>query len=62
MIDLKKIDRLNKLRNKAETLQLKTQEAFRKWQDWYKKFCEARDEVEKMEKEIFPKDGRPCLD
>lgn len=28
MIDLKKIDKLNKLRNKAETLQLKTQEAF----------------------------------
>lgn len=62
MIDLKRIDRLNKLRNKAEHLQGKIIEAFHKWQDCYKKFCEARDEVEKMEKEIFPTDGRPYLD
>lgn len=52
MIDLKKIDRLNKLRNKAETLQLKTQEAYHKWQDCYKKFKTIRDEVDKMEKEL----------
>jgi hypothetical protein len=52
MIDLKKIDKLNKLRNKAEMLQLKTQEAYRKWQDYYKKFCEARDEVDRMEKDL----------
>lgn len=54
MIDLKKIDKLNKLRNKAEMLQLKTQEAFHKWQDCYNQFVKARDEVDKMEKEIFP--------
>jgi hypothetical protein len=62
MIDLKKIDKLNKLRNKAEMLQLKTQEAFHKWQDYLNRFRAARDEVDKMEKEIFPTDGRPCLD
>jgi hypothetical protein len=43
-------------------LQLKTQEAFHKWQDYLNRFRAARDEVDKMEKEIFPTDGRPCLD
>ena len=62
MIGLKKIERLNKLRNKAKTLQLKTQEAFHKWQDCYKQFKKARDEVDELEKEIFPNAGRPCLD
>lgn len=52
MIDLKKIDKLNKLRNKAEMLQLKTQEAFRKWQDYLNRFRTIRDEVDKMEKDL----------